>query len=96
METTTTNYNTIITPDQEFEIRKREFELQERTDKLKVENGNLLIKKAESLLDILESVVPSSDNNNIMSGDKYNYVSIFTEKELETVKNKLFKIIEKY
>lgn len=86
-------FNTIFSPQDDYEVRKREYELEERKEKINIEGQNILIKKIESLLDILESTIPSNDNT---FGDKYNYISVFDEDELQIVKEKLFTLIEKY
>lgn len=96
MTTLTDEFNRVVTPEQLQKMAKRDFELEEKRTRLKLDEDEILISKVNSLRALLDATEPFEDENGTVDDGKYPLRSLFTEENKTIIRQKLFKLIEKY
>lgn len=81
------------------ELERIQTEIKEKKDYVEIEKKKIEISKRDTTIGLIYSIssllsILTVDDEATMPGSDTKYKSTFTEKELQTIKTKLFKVLE--
>lgn len=93
----TIDYNSVVDNEKFLRETKKMFDLERARENLKMDQDDVLIRKVRSLMDLLEATEPIEyEDGKTVDIEKYPLRSLFSEKNKDIIREKLFKLIQKY